>query len=141
MRKIEIADSGTSGIELAAKSSPKQKRGNQSSSYIGQFGKRNCELISWSSLEEKDQKLHKKPENKTSSPLLQEGGKDKLGGGEGEKQELCRIQKEGGGGGTTQLESQEQIEAKMGNICSALKPPKKVRKIIEMEKLSLHAQK
>ena len=92
-------------------------------------------MICWSSLEEKDwdaldQKEQKKPEYETtypSSPLLKEGGKDKVGGGEGEKEELNRILKEEvveEEGGTTQ----ERIEAKMGNICSALKPPKKVRK-------------
>ena len=97
------------------------------------------------SLEEKardasDQNLQKKPENKTThltSPLLEEGDKDKEGGGEGEKEEqLKKIQEEGEqeeeeeeegeeeGEGT----SEERIEATMGNICSALKPPKKVRK-------------
>ena len=102
------------------------------------------------SLEEKardasDQKLQKKPGYKTThltSPLLEEGDKDKEGGGEGEKEEqLKKIQEEGEqeeeeegeqeGEGTTE----ERIEATMGNICSALKPPKKVRKI---KKLSQH---
>ena len=86
------------------------------------------------SLEEKnedtsDQKLKKKAENKTihlTSPLLEEGDKDKAGGGEGEKrEELRRIQGPGIQGGKTQ----EQTKANMGNICSALKPPKKVRKL------------
>ena len=87
------------------------------------------------SLEEKardasDQNLQKKPEYKTTyltSPLLEEGDKDKEGGGEGEKKEqLKKIQEEGEQEGEGRTE--EQIEAKMGNICSALKPPKKVRK-------------
>ena len=123
--------------ELAVTSYPKQKKGQGSSSCIGQLGTRNCELICWSSLEEKDwdaidQKEQKKPEYETtypSSPLLKEGGKDKVGGGEGEKEELSRIQKEE----EEVVEEEggialERIEAKMGNICSALKPPKKVRK-------------
>ena len=92
-------------------------------------------MICWSSLEEKDgealdQKQRKKTEYETtylSSPLVKKAGKGKEGRGEGEKDDkLIRIQEEEveEGVGTTK----ERIEAKMGNICFALKPPKKVRK-------------
>ena len=109
------------------------------------------------SLEEKnedrsDQSLKKKPEDKTkyfTPPLLEEGNKDKKGGGEGEKVEvLRRIQVPAIQGQEIQVpafpgqevqggRTEERIEANMGNICSALKPPKKVRKRREKNKLSL----
>ena len=107
-------------------SSTKQKRG------IGSFcwTIRRKEIYLLDSVEDKkedtsDQNLKKKPENKTiffTSPLLEEGDKDKKGGGEGEKgEQLGRTQGQGIQGGRTQ----EQTEAKMGNIFSA---PNRVRK-------------
>ena len=116
------------------------------------------------SLEEKnedtpDQKLKKKLEDKRThltSPVLGKGDKEKEGGGGGGggEEELSRIQvREYKNTNTRKIQKQgvqvqvqrvqvqaqgdQGTETKMGNICSALKPPKKVR---EQKRKSYHSE-